>query len=154
MMTSNLPPDDSAPRTIGASASEKSRARTRRSFISDLYYLKSLLARRKFEADPLAAPVIEQRLRDWRDPAHPVLIRIGLIDTNNPVARFRAVALANRDARAEADHVWRTSRQLDHFRRFQALFELHNTLVQARELPLYIRISARSCSQFRPNDFN
>src|SRR3954469_2529714 len=154
MMTSNLPPDDSAPRTIGASASEKSRARTRRSFISDLYYLKSLLARRKFEADPLAASMIEQRLRDRRDPTNPVLIRVGLIDTNNPITRFRAVRLANGDARAEADHLWRTGRRLDHFRRFQALFELHDALVQARELPLYIRIAARFRGEFRSNAFD
>src|SRR5437762_8564918 len=104
MMTSNFSAG-SAPRARDANASEIKSAKTKRSFITDVLYLKGLFARRKFEADPFAAFPVQKRLGDRRHPAHPIVFEIRLVYTHDAVARLVPLPLANRHVRAEANDV-------------------------------------------------
>src|SRR5437899_2642681 len=102
MMTSNLPAGSCAPAPGRARAIKISEASARRSFITDVYYLKRLLSRRKFEADAFAAPMIQKCLGNRRNPTDPVLIRIGLINPNDAITRLRPVAFTDRNVGAKA----------------------------------------------------
>src|SRR3981081_2899204 len=110
-MTSNLSPaGGSTPKASGINAIETRSARRKRSFITDLYYLKRLLSRRKFEANPLASFAVQKRFGDGRHPAHSVLVGVSLIHTHDPVARFAAIGFPDCDGRSESHHVERTAR--------------------------------------------
>src|SRR5688572_3258230 len=116
MMISNLSAGGSTPNAKGASASEIRTAKRKRSFIPDLYYLKRLFSRRKFEANPLAAPAVEERFGDRGHPAHPIAIHVGLIHSHDAVARFCSVAFAHCDVRAKPNHICWSTRGWDDFR--------------------------------------
>src|SRR5688572_19919968 len=130
MTTSNLSIGDSTPNAKGASASEIRTANRKRSFISDLYYLKRLFSRRKFKANQLAAFAVEERPGDRRYPAHPIAICVRLVRAYDPIARLRSVAFPHRDGRTKSDHVRRPGRGWDDFRRLQTFLQLRYALVE------------------------
>src|SRR3954470_8235832 len=130
MMTSNLFVGDSDQAATGASASEISNPKRKRLFIADLFYLKRLFARRKFEANPFTKVLVQQRFGDWRHPAHPIVVEVRLVHAYNPVAGFAPVGLANCDVGSEAHNVSRSVRRFDDFRRVQTFLELQNPLIE------------------------
>src|SRR5688572_13345239 len=140
MTTSNLSAGGSWPNAKGASASEIRTAKRKRSFIPDLYYLKRLFSRRKFEANPLAALAVEERFGDRGHPAHPIAIHVGLIHSHDAIARFGSVAFPHRDGRAKSNHLRRSTWGWDDLGRLQALLKLRNALIEPRQLSLRIRI--------------
>src|SRR5687767_9697463 len=140
MMTSNLSvAAGSAPGASGPGAIRKRKERAAatdarkerlRSFIPDLYYLKRLFTRRKFEANQLAACAVEKRPGNRRHPAHPVAVRVRLIRAHDAIGRFGSVAFPHRDGRAKSDHVRRPFWGWDDFRGLQTFLELHDALVE------------------------
>src|SRR5688572_8847437 len=143
MTTSNLSAGGSWPNARGASASEIRTARRKRSFIPDLYYLKRLFSRRKFEANPLAASAIKERLGDGGHPAHPIAIHIGLVHAHDAIARFGSVAFPHSDGRTKSNHVCCPARGGDDLRRLQTFLELRDALIEPGQLPFGIRIIVR-----------
>src|SRR5687768_5769392 len=143
MTTSNLSAGGSRPNAKGASASEIRTAKRKRSFIPDVYYLKRLFSRRKFEANPLAAFAVEECFGDGGHPAYPIAIHIGLIHPYDAITRFGSVAFPHRDGRAKSNHLRRAVRSGNHFRRLQAFLKLHNALIEPGQLPFRVRIIFR-----------
>src|SRR5687768_2617337 len=143
MTTSNLSAGGSRPNAKGASASEIRTAKRKRSFIPDVYYLKCLFPRRKFEADPLAALAIEERFGDRGHPAHPIAIHIGLIHPHDAIARFGSVAFPHRDGRAKSNDIRWPTWGWDDLRRLQTFLELHDALIEPGQLSFGVRIIAR-----------
>src|SRR2546423_9301864 len=159
MMKSNFwTAGDSRPRPIGTRAIEtrnakKSRNDTGRSFIIDLYYLKSLLTRRKFEANLLAPFAIQERPGNWRHPAHPVSVGVALVHAHDPIAGFAAIGFAHPDAGAEPDNITRAAGRGYDLRRLQTFLDLPDALIEPRQLPFRVGIIARF-RQLRARDFN
>src|SRR5688500_4019829 len=143
MTTSNLSAGGSWPNAKGASASEIRTANRKRSFITDLYYLKRLFSRRKFEANPLAAFAVEERFGDWGHPADPIAIHVGLVHAHDAIARFGSVTFPHRNGRAKPNHVRRPAGGRDDFSALQTFLELQNALVETDQSPFRVRILAR-----------
>src|SRR5437763_11865621 len=101
MMTSNF----SAEAAKDATASKTTNAKRKRLFITDLFYLKRLFARRKFETNPLASFPVQKRFRDRRHPADPIIFGIGFIDADDAITGLVIVRFPNRHVRAETDDI-------------------------------------------------
>src|SRR2546423_3860656 len=104
MMTSNFS-SEADRETTGATT--RRRQKRKRLVIANLFYLKRLLTRRKFEANAVTAFPVQKRLRDRRHPAHPVVLEIGFVYANDAIAGFTAIGLANRHIRAETNDIHR-----------------------------------------------
>src|ERR1700674_5607961 len=153
MSTSNISGAGSAPRARkGSAVARKSAAnifgsrlpnewfRIGISFITNIYNLQRLFPSRKFEANPLPALAVHERFRDRRKPADPAAVKIDLIHADDSVAHLGAIALANFHRRPESHYVRRAGRRRDDFGGLQALLELHDSLVQAGQLPFCVWI--------------
>src|ERR1043165_8241470 len=142
MMMSNLSADGSAPPASDAAASVISNPRRKRLFIADLFYLKRLFARRKFETNPFAAFSIQKCFRNRGHPTHPIVVEIDLVNAHDPVTCFGPIRLANRNVGSEADNVSRPAGRPNDLGSVQTFFELPNALIESRQLPFRVGIIA------------
>ena len=124
-----------------------------RSFITDLFYLKRLFPRRKFETNPFASFSVQERLRDWRHPAHPIVVEIHFIHADDAITRLVAIGLANGHVGAKPNDVSRAVNRFYDLGRVQTFLQLADSLIDSRELPLRIRIVA-GVDQLGARDFN
>src|SRR3954468_15221593 len=113
MTTSNSSWVTGSARRANTTKETRATVKRKRLLITDFFYLKAVLARRKFEANPFTQFPVQQRPGDRRHPAHPVVVRVGLIHANDPIRRFFAARFADRHARSEADDVRRPSLWID-----------------------------------------
>src|SRR3954468_19575012 len=107
MTTSNSSCVNRSARRATTTKATRATAKRKRLLITDFFYLKAVLARRKFEPNLFTAFPVQQRPGDRRHPAHPVVVRIRLVHSNNPIRCFFAARFADRHARSEADNVGR-----------------------------------------------
>src|SRR2546423_5894583 len=150
--TSNLSVG-STPPASGARTTEISNAKRKRLFITDIFYLKGLLARRKFEANPFTPFSVPKRFRNGRHPTDPIVAEVHFVDAHDPVTRLAPVGFAHSHVGSETNDIRRASRRFDNLSRLQTFLKLQDALIDSRELPLRIRIVA-DFDQPRPRYFH
>src|SRR4051812_23137976 len=85
-------------------------------------------------------PRIQQSLRDWRTPTHPISIDISLVDSNDAIFRFHASFVAHGYCGSETHFVFGFRWWRNHFGRLQALVQISDAHIEFLEKLEFRRI--------------